>query len=159
MQHARERAETGNPGQNDCNVATNGNAGCGVQVTDANSYGPGFNNNGGGWYAVERTNDFIKVWFWARNAGGIPGDVTSGANSVNTDSWGTPDAFFPNTDCDIASHFGPNNIIINLTFCGDWAGAVYGSQGCPGTCEDYVNNNPGAFSNAFFEFPWIKVYQ
>lgn len=30
---------------------------------------------------------------------------------------GTPVANFPSTDCDIASEFGPNNIVINLTFC------------------------------------------
>ncbi|KAA1476410.1 2 beta-glucan [Dentipellis sp. KUC8613] len=156
---ASGRTETGNPTSTDCNTADNNNAGCGVQTTDANNYGPAFNNNGGGWYAIERTSTFIKVWFWARNAGGIPSDVTSGASSVNTDNWGTPDAYFPNTDCDFASHFGPHNIIINLTFCGDWAGSVYGNSGCPSTCEDYVNSNPGAFSNAYFEFPWIKVYE
>lgn len=38
-------------------------------------------------YAVERTNSFIKVWFWSRAATGIPSDVTSGATSVNTDNW------------------------------------------------------------------------
>ncbi|ETW76293.1 glycoside hydrolase family 16 protein [Heterobasidion irregulare TC 32-1] len=153
------RLETGNPLQNDCNVAVNSNAGCGVQTTDANSYGPSFNKNGGGWYAIERTNSFIKVWFWARNDGSVPSDVSSGASSVNTGNWGTPDAYFPNTSCDISSHFGPNNIIINLTFCGDWAGNVYASSGCPSTCVDYVNNNPSAFVNAYFEFPWVKVYE
>lgn len=38
-------------------------------------------------YAVERTNSFIKVWFWPRNAGGIPSDVTNGASTVNTGNW------------------------------------------------------------------------
>jgi len=33
----------------DCNTAVNGNAGCGVQANKANSYGPAFNTNGGGW--------------------------------------------------------------------------------------------------------------
>ena len=67
---------------------------------------------------------------------------------------GTPTAYFPNTDCDIASHFDANNIIINLTFCacgrasssnisdrcllagGDWAGqdSIFQGAGCPGTC-------------------------
>ena len=47
---------------------------------------------------------------------------------------GQPFAFFPDTDCDINSHFGPHNLIINLTFCGDWAGAVFDSDGCPGDC-------------------------
>ena len=30
---------------------------------------------------------------------------------------GTPAAYFDNTNCDFAAHFGPMNIIINLAFC------------------------------------------
>ncbi|KAG6835745.1 hypothetical protein H0H93_015046 [Arthromyces matolae] len=138
-------------GQLDCNTAVNGNSGCGVTAPTANSYGPTFNANGGGWYAVERTNSAISVWFWPRN-GSPPSDVSSGASS------GTPTAYFPNTSCDIASHFDANNIIINLTFCGDWAGNVYSSSGCPSTCVDYVNNNPSAFVNAYFDFASLMVY-
>jgi hypothetical protein len=78
---------------------------------------------------------------------------------------------FARPSCDLAhsnNHLG-----------GDWAGNVYSSSGCPGSCvgefprlelfrarlsekrpfTDFVNNNPGAFSGAFFEFSWIKVYQ
>ncbi|KAF8057410.1 endo-beta-glucanase [Lyophyllum atratum] len=152
------RPETGTPTQLDCNAAVNGNAGCGVKLSSSTSYGPAFNNNKGGWYAVERTNTFIKVWFWARNDGSVPADVKNGASTVNTDNWGIASAFFPNTSCDIPSHFSQHNIIINLTFCGDWAGTVYGSSGCPSTCVDYVNNNPSAFSNAYFDFASLKVY-
>lgn len=87
-------------------------------------------------YAVERTNSFIKIWFWSRAATGIPSDVTSGGTSVNTDNWvrcfllppalsafwclyhaslnqGTPSAYFPSTSCPISSKFGPHNIVIN----------------------------------------------
>ncbi|KAJ8516684.1 hypothetical protein ONZ45_g6042 [Pleurotus djamor] len=152
------RSQTGTSAQNDCNVATNSNAGCGVRMTQANNYGPGFNNNGGGWYAVERTSTFIKVWFWPRNAGNVPADVRSGGTTVNTGSWGTPSAFFPNTQCDFASHFKAHNIIINLTFCGDWAGNAYASSGCPSSCVDYVNRNPGSFTNAYFDFAGLRVY-
>ena len=113
---------------------TSGNTGCGVVAPSANSYGPSFNAAGGGFYAMERTNSFIKVWFWSRNAN-VPSDVRNGGSTVNTDAWvcylslshgihssktnrqGTPTAFFPNTNCDLASHFGPNEIVINLTFC------------------------------------------
>ncbi|EPQ56434.1 laminarinase [Gloeophyllum trabeum ATCC 11539] len=152
------RDMTGTSEGTDCSTTDTNNAGCGVQSTDTNSYGPDFNNNGGGWYAIERTDTFIKVWFWPRNSGSVPGDVNSGASSVDTDNWGTPMALFPDTDCDFSSHFGPHNIIINLTFCGDWAGAVYSSDGCPGTCVDYVNNNPSAFANAYFDFAGIRIY-
>ncbi|TFK73373.1 laminarinase [Pluteus cervinus] len=152
------RSQSGNAVQNNCDVAATGNAGCGVQINDSRSYGPAFNNAGGGWLAVERTTSFIKVWFWSR-AVSPPSDVANGAANVNTDGWGTPAAYFPSSSCNISQKFGPHNIIINLTFCGDWAGAVYGNSGCPSSCVDYVNNNPSAFSNAYFDFQWIKVYQ
>ncbi|KAJ7796949.1 hypothetical protein B0H14DRAFT_2913072, partial [Mycena olivaceomarginata] len=140
---------------NNCDVAATQNSGCGVEVNDVRSYGPTFNNNGGGWYAVERTNAFIKVWFWPRNRG-VPSDISSGSTSVNTDNWGTPVANFPSTTCPISSKFGPHNIIINR---GDWAGAVYGSSGCPSSCVDYVNNNPSAFTSAYFEFNSLRIFQ
>jgi len=155
------RSQTGSSTGNDCNTATTNNAGCGVKINDNRSYGPAFNSAGGGWYAVERTTSGIKVWFWSRQASGIPADVSGGATTVNTGNWGTPAAFFPSTSCDMNSHFKAHNIIINLTFCGDWAGngSVYGSSGCPSTCVDYVNQNPAAFTNAYFDFQWIKTYQ
>ncbi|KAF8830521.1 hypothetical protein HHX47_DHR2000957 [Lentinula edodes] len=120
-------------------------------------FGPTFNSNGGGWYAMELTDDFVKIWFWARGTS-VPSDVSGGSSTIDTDNWGTPVAYFPNTSCSISSHFGPQNIIINLTFCGDWAGAVYSSSGCPSTCVDYVNNNPAEFENAYFDFLSLKAY-
>ncbi|KAF8155942.1 laminarinase [Crassisporium funariophilum] len=152
------RSQTGTSTGNNCDTAATNNAGCGVKITDTRSYGPIFNSKGGGWFAVERTNSFIKTWFWSRAATDIPSDVFNGATSVNTDNWGTPRAFFPSTNCPISSKFGLHNIIINLTFCGDWAGAVYGSSGCPSSCIDFVNNNPSAFADAYFDFAWLKIY-
>jgi len=66
---------------------------------------------------MERTPDFINVWFWPRNSVTVPAEVMNGSGSINTDAWGVPTANFPNTSCDIASHFTDSNIIINLTFC------------------------------------------
>ncbi|KAK0495940.1 laminarinase [Armillaria luteobubalina] len=137
----------------------NGNSGCGVQIQDPLSYGASFNDNGGGWpvplYAVERTDTFIKIWFWARNSNSVPADIQAGNTNINTDAWGTPFAYFPNTSCSISDKFGAHNIIIN---CGDWAGSVYSTSNCPSSCVDYVNNNPAAFTDAYFDFAWAKVY-
>lgn len=110
-------------------------------------------------YAMERTSAFIKVWFWQRTDASVPADLAAGAGSIDTDSWvrglpppslsfsaahvradlpsqGEPVALFPNTSCDLDTHFGANNIIINLTLCGDWAGqaAIFNGAGCPGAC-------------------------
>ncbi|KDQ51418.1 glycoside hydrolase family 16 protein [Jaapia argillacea MUCL 33604] len=152
--------QSGTPVDTDCDSSVNGNAGCGVQVSTADSYGPAFNTNGGGWYAMERTTTYIKVWFWPRNSASVPSDVsTSGSASVDTSNWGEPYAYFPNTDCDLATHFSENNIIINLTLCGDWAGAVFNSDGCSGDCVTYVDENPGDFINAYWDIAAVRVYE
>ncbi|KII86586.1 glycoside hydrolase family 16 protein [Plicaturopsis crispa FD-325 SS-3] len=151
--------QTGTTLNTDCDANASGNPGCGVKAASTNSFGPNFNTAGGGIYAAERTTDFIKVWFWSAADNNAPADASAGGTSVNTDNWGEPDALFPNTSCDIGTMFGPNNIVINLTFCGAWAGSTYGTtDGCPGTCVDYVNANPGAFTNAYFDFASINVY-
>lgn len=153
------RTQTGTATTNDCYGGDNNNAGCGVQAPTTDSYGPNFNENGGGWYAMERTTDFIQIWFWARNDASVPFDVSSGPAQIDTDTWGEPTAYFPNTDCDLASHFGENNIIFDLTLCGDLAGAVFNSDGCPGDCVTYVNDNPSAFTNAYWDIGFVRVYQ
>ncbi|KAG2158677.1 2 beta-glucan [Suillus bovinus] len=143
----------------DCYAYDNGNAGCGVNMNDKKSYGPQFNSNGGGWYAIEKHSSYIKIFFWERTSSSVPSDVKSPRLSINTSHWGTPAAYFPDTDCDLSAHFGPQNIVINLTFCGDWAGSVYAASGCPSTCVDYVDKNPSAFKNAYFEFNSLNIYQ
>lgn len=78
------RPMTGTATGNNCDVNQTGNAGCGVKAPTTNSYGPSLNAIGGGWYAMERTNNFIKVWFFPRN-GSKPSDI--GASTINTDNW------------------------------------------------------------------------
>ena len=69
-------------------------------------------------YAIERTPTFIKIWFWQHDVNKVLSDVQdSSSDSIDTDGWGTPTAYFPNTQCDIDDKFAPSNIIINLTFC------------------------------------------
>ena len=72
---------------NNCDSGATNNAGCGVRAPGANSFGAAFNGAGGGWYAMERTNAFVKVWFWSRGAGNVPGEVRNGATTINTGNW------------------------------------------------------------------------
>ncbi|KAH0832128.1 family 16 glycosyl hydrolase [Lanmaoa asiatica] len=159
-----------------CAAYETGNDGCGVQFSDPESFGPSFNYNQGGWYglnlpshndanprhryAIERTNSEIRIWFWSRNDGSVPDQIvfSSSHDAVEPQSWGMPAAAWSNDMCDFPEHFGPHNIIINLTFCGDWAGAVYANSGCPDTCENFVNTNPGSFYDAYFDFSAIRIY-
>ncbi|KAE8441440.1 hypothetical protein EG329_004966 [Mollisiaceae sp. DMI_Dod_QoI] len=141
-----------------CNT-DNGNTGCGATTTIANSYGNGFNNIGGGVYAMQWESSGVYVWFFPR--GNIPADITNGAPV--TGNWGTPIvAFNGGSSCNIDSFFANENIVFDTTFCGDWAGSVWGSSSCQSladTCDDYVGANPGAFAPAYWTINSVKVYQ
>ncbi|KAF9820365.1 hypothetical protein IEO21_01374 [Rhodonia placenta] len=154
------RDMSGTAGSLNCDVNTDGNSGCGVNNPTSNSFGHDFNNAGGGWYAMERTSDEVKVWFWSRQDSTVPGDVQSGADEVNTNNWNQPVAYFPSTDCDIGNEFGKNNnLIFDLTFCGDWAGgSSYAAAGCSGTCVDWVNNHPSSFHDSYWDVAAVRVY-
>ncbi|TFK26582.1 2 beta-glucanase [Coprinopsis marcescibilis] len=150
------RNQTGTSSGDNCDVYATNNAGCGVKLNDNRSYGPTFNENGGGWIAVERTQEYAKAWFWPRD-GNPPHEIRRGAQHVNPDSWGTPGAHFPSTSgCDLGSKFGPQSIVINR---GDWAGSVYSSSGCPSTCENFVNSHPEAFVSAYFDIGSLRIYE
>jgi len=131
------------------------NQGCGI-VGNGNSYGAPFNANGGGVYALEWTTTFIRSFYFTPS--NIPPDLTS--NSPNPSGWGTPYAYFTLGGSCPDSHFVNQTMVINLTFCGDWAGQVFSTQ-CPnmGSCNSYVQNNPGDFKNAFWSINYVKVFQ
>ncbi|KZP11625.1 glycoside hydrolase family 16 protein [Athelia psychrophila] len=144
-----------------CDASLNNNQGCGTQFTAPNSFGSSFNQAGGGWYVMQKSaTEGINVWFWSRNDHTVPAAVHTNNDMVYPDStWGSPGATFPSDTCDYASHFNAHQIIFDLTLCGDWAGSVFPSSGCgSGTCTDFVNNNPSAFLDAFWEVNALRVY-
>ncbi|KAG8907074.1 hypothetical protein FRC01_007826, partial [Tulasnella sp. 417] len=157
---ATTMTQTGNLVSTDCNWEVNYNSGCGVQVDKSLSYGPDFNAAGGGWYAMERTSTYINIWFWSRNDPAVPGEVKNGSGAISPANWGAPYANYVNDSCDFDTHFGPENVIINLTLCGDWAGNeyIYPST-CPQTCVDHVNNDPASFQGAYWDIASLRVYE
>ncbi|KAL2831270.1 concanavalin A-like lectin/glucanase domain-containing protein [Aspergillus pseudoustus] len=156
------RKETGDAIYTTCDNSTNGNAGCGVKGPSA-TYGAEMNANGGGVYALEIRPAGIRAWFFPREA--IPADIANASTSSSTtpdpSTWGTALADFPNTSCDIPSHFKNQSIIANIDLCGDYGGRddVYKDQfGCPGNCTEFVARNPDNFSQAYWEFGGFWVY-
>ena len=109
--------EQGNANGNNCV----GNIGCQVQDPRAQSYGTAFNANGGGIYATEWTSNHIQMWFWPR--GTEPANVHT---TPDPSTWGTPMSNFQGS-CNIDAHFMNHNMVFDTTFCGDWAGAVWGN--------------------------------
>jgi hypothetical protein len=131
------------------------NQGCGI-VGNAGSYGEPFNAGGGGVWATEWTQDHIQVFLFKR--GNIPKDIL--ADQPNPTTWGKPYSYFAlGANCP-ANKFSNMNLIFDLTFCGDWDGAVFGSQ-CPGkgSCNSYVQNNPKDFAQAYWQINYLSVFQ
>ncbi|KZT22212.1 glycoside hydrolase family 16 protein [Neolentinus lepideus HHB14362 ss-1] len=88
-------------------------------------------------------------------------DIVGSDTIAPDESWGWPEAAFPTGDsnCGYEQHFDAHQMVFDLTFCGDWAGSAWSTAGCgSGSCVDFVNNNPTAFSNAYWEVNSIRVY-
>ncbi|KAF1353710.1 concanavalin A-like lectin/glucanase domain-containing protein [Delphinella strobiligena] len=152
---------TGSMETDNCYIYAEGqttNAGCSIDSSDTETYGTGFNDIGGGVYATEWTDDSISIWFFPRSA--VPSDIAAGTPSPSS-SWGTPAAQFEG-GCDIPKFFQDNQLVFDLTFCGDWAGNVWSSSTCSSladTCNDYVENNPTAFTDAYWTINSLRTYQ
>lgn len=153
--------QTGILETNNCAVPYS-TTGCSTSDSRTNSYGSGFNAEGGGVYAVDWTSQSINVWFFPRDA--IPYSILSNNPNPAAD-FGTPTAVFAGS-CDIDSMFYDMAIVFDTTFCGQWAGNVYQSMGCPmysgqaswPSCVTFVAENPGAFDQAYWYINYIKVY-
>ena len=105
---------------------------------------------------MEWTSFGISIWAW--NEGNIPSNVMS--DNPQSRTWGEAVAQWQFGSWCPSSHFNQHKVTFDLTFCGDWCGAVFSSQ-CPsdGSCTDYVKNNPKAFSEAYWDIHWMKVFQ
>jgi len=149
---------SGNPSNNCSTGAPDqyNNQGCSI-IGTGNSYGAPFNSANGGVYATNwDPAQGISMWYWTRNA--IPADIKS--NNPNPSGWGTPYAYFMfGSNCP-SNHFTNNQIIFDLTFCGDWDGSAFAAD-CPGlgSCNTYVQNNPSAFTEAYWSVNYVQVYQ
>lgn len=108
---------------------------------------------------MEWAENAIKIWHFAR--GSIPEDITQ--KNPDPSNWGNPTASFGGSSCDVDKYFKNMNLVININFCGDWAGGVWGkTDSCntyASTCNEYVASNPQAFANAYWDIRFIDAYQ
>jgi len=154
-------------GGTNCAALETGNQGCGIQASQTNSFGAAFNSIGGGVYAMRWDDSGVAVWFFPRSS--IPSDIT--ANAPVPDNWGTPSAYWPASSCSPFQFFQNHSAIFDTTLCGDWAGSVWTSSGFPGqaqscaqltgvaTCQEYVQQNGSALSEAYWEVRGVQIYQ
>ncbi|KAJ9629157.1 hypothetical protein H2204_008946 [Knufia peltigerae] len=143
-----------------CDVQAAGqasNTGCSIRSGDDSSFGAGFNSIGGGVFATEWTSEAISIWFFPR--GGIPSDITSG--SPDPTGWGLPQGQFAGA-CNIDDKVHNQQLVFDVTFCGDWAGNVWSTDAVcsskASTCQAFVQNNPSAFQDTYWLINSLKVY-
>lgn len=155
-----ENDMSGTMSSSECGESS-GTIGCVVKGQTGTSGAP-FNEKNGGVYAMEWTSSFVKIWYFARSE--IPQSITEG--NPDTTAFGTPMAHLQGT-CDFGERFKSQKFILDTTFCGDWAGGVFGDSGCPvsdpsnpiQSCVNYVAENPAAFKEAYWEINYIKLFQ
>ena len=159
--HSSSSSFAGQVATSDCDVnAPNQpeNAGCAIHDDSDLTFGTGFNAAGGGVYATEWTSSFIKIWYFPRDS--IPSDIAA-STPTPQDSWGEPRSVFQG-DFNLDDHFKNLQIIFDTTFCGSWAGPAWTSSSCAAlapTCEEYVSNNPQAFTEAYWAINTLQVFQ
>lgn len=138
----------------DCDGELNYNSGCGVVEWSRASYGPIFDSQGGGIFAMKWDVSGIGVWSFYRAA--IPQDVIDGQPTPS--NWGEPVAFLEPGGCNPITNFVNHSIVFDITFCGDWAGNSYATSGCPGTCSGRLMD-PSNFVNASWRINALTVYR
>jgi len=147
----------------DCGTGT----GCTVGETAANSYGPGFAAAGGGVWATQFDVSGIFIWFWSRPD--VPANLQPGADTASLDltTWGPPTASYPaGASCNITNFFTAQQLVFDITLCGDWAGvdSIYrpqcGNMGPTGNCYNDMVVGPGAgkYDDAYFEVNYVRAY-
>jgi hypothetical protein len=140
--------------------------GCSANNNDANNFGESFNQNGGGVYVMEWTDELIQIWSFGSGGGSIPvpKDLTNGTPDPLT--WVKPIFTTWGGNCDIARHFIDHTVIFDTTFCGSWAGqqgiwettSCYNADTAP-TCQDYVAANYEPFADSYWAVNSLKIYQ
>ncbi|KAK4611603.1 putative glycosidase [Fulvia fulva] len=142
--------------------------GCSIKAFNNNTIGiktyatagPSFNKDAGAVYVHDWQPDSITVWMFPHSH--VPADLAAGTPTPAT--WTQkPLAKFSGTGCDYTTAFAQMYLILNLDFCGDWAGHVWESSGAAkktgvATCNEYVANHPEVYKDSYFDIASVKFY-
>lgn len=115
-------------------------------------------NPNGGVYAMEWTDEYIKIWNWLHED--VPESCDS--DNPNPSTFGTP-SFVTASSCEIENLFQPQTLVMNIDFCGGapestWANSCAASTGFS-TCKAFVAAHPDAFTESYWKVMSIKAYQ
>ncbi|KAJ7501949.1 glycoside hydrolase family 16 protein [Mycena galericulata] len=161
-QQANNTGQVGNTlGSNCLDIAGTNNNGCVTEETKNNSYGAGFASANGGVYAVQLDVTGIYLWFWSRPD--VPASIASSTSTSSLDisDWGAASAAYPTSSCNISQYFQPQQMVIDITLCGAWAGVPsLFADTCPGSCisDNIIGPGSPTYDNAYFEIQYIRTY-
>ncbi|KAN0086101.1 glycoside hydrolase family 16 protein [Tylopilus felleus] len=158
--HYDNATELGTWGGSNCTEGS----GCTVGETSPNSYGSSFTAAGGGVFATQFDVSGIFMWFWSRPD--VPSAISQNSSAIDVSSWGTPHAAFSSSTCNISQLFSPQNLVLDIDLCGDWAGvpSIYESQcsdqGLTGLCYNDSVVGPGSprFDEAYYDINFVRTY-
>lgn len=153
--------QTGTTGNANCDNNSSTGAGCTVIDPSPDSYGAPFAAAGGGVWVTEFAETGINIWFFSR--ANVPSSLST--DSVDTSTLGTPTGAWPASSCNPSQFFQEQEIVIDITLCGDWAGLsnIISSTGCPAlngtnTCYTTYVLNPANYDTAYFEIASVKLF-
>ncbi|GHJ89096.1 hypothetical protein NliqN6_5498 [Naganishia liquefaciens] len=154
--------QSGTAGPTSCNQAENSGSGCTVRDGNRASAGEGFNANGGGVYVAAFETSGINIWFFSRDS--IPAALGAAADNIDLTTLGTPSASYSGSTCDINRYFGSQQLTLDITLCGDFAGGpTILEQTCPAliapqTCYTTYVLDSRNYDRAYFEINYLNVY-
>ncbi|UZJ52524.1 hypothetical protein CBS101457_001844 [Exobasidium rhododendri] len=145
-----------------CDQWSSGNPGC--AFFDSNQHGPSwgepFNAAGGGVWAMQFGHgEGVKIWFWGRQSGKIPSELSQANISpkhLDPGTWGTPMSNFQNSA--INDMIKGQNIIMDITIGGDWAGNVPMDGACAGQNLQTAIKKGSNYDDAEFIINAIDIY-
>lgn len=131
--------------------------------TQAQSFGPGLNANGGGTFALQWDSNGISYWFWPRGSApaalnqdsAVEGYLPEDPSTV----LGPPQWKLPLVD-DHGKEYCPGEgldrwsfqkFIINTELCGNYVGNY-------DECQQRILSDPKSVENAYWDISWIKIY-
>lgn len=124
------------------------------------SWGTDFNEAGGGIWAMQfGKGNGVKIWFWGRESGKIPSelkDPSSSPKKLDPSSWDTPVANFQTSL--INSEIKQQNIIMDITIGGQWAGNVPMDGKCKGQSLSSAIQKGSNYNDAEFLINAIDIY-
>lgn len=145
---------------NNCNQY-GAHTGCAFYDSNDNgpSWGTSFNNAGGGIWAMQfGKGNTVNIWFWGRKSGKIPDELSDASKSpkrLDTSKWGSPMGHFQTSG---NSQIKQQNIIMDITIGGDWAGNVPLDGPCKGKSLQQAIQKGSNYEDAEFLINAIDIY-